>query len=250
MLGRKVVIRLAVLLALAVAADRISVAVVDGVVASQLKKVGRLSADPSVSVRGFPFLTQALAGRFDEVAVTVPSLDAGDVRLRNLQLVVRGARVPLRDALSGSVGAVAVDGISGSAQLPYADLAALSTVKDLTVVPAGDGVMLRGTVLVAGRSVKGSALASAELSHDVLVVRSRSVTTDVPTSAAIRAQVGALLDLRVRLGGLPFGLHVVDATAGPTGLRLTAKVGRTVLRALPPPPGLSPLHRWGTVPAT
>lgn len=242
MLGRKLLVRLAVLLALAVVADRISVAVVDGVVASQLKKVGRLSADPSVSVKGFPFLTQALSGRYDRIEVTVPSFDAGDVMLRDLRLVVRGAALPLKEAVGGSVGAVAIDGISGTAQLPYSDLAALSTVRDLTVTPAGDGVMLRGTVLIRGRTVKGTALASAELDHGALVVRSRSVRTDVPMSAAATQQVGALLDLRVRLDHLPFGLRVTGAAVGATAVRLTASVGHSVLRALSPP------DRWGTVP--
>lgn len=227
---RRLVVRLVVVLVLVVGADRLAVAIAQGVVASQLAKVGRLAATPSVSIEGFPFLTQALSGRYDRIRVVVPALDTGEVSLRDLRLVVRGARLPLSQALGGSVGAVAVDGISGSAQLPYATLARGSDVQDLSVVPAGDGVEVRGTVLVAGRPVSGTALASAELQGTVLVVQARSVRTTAPSTEAVRAEVGRQLGLRLKLDGLPFGLRVKDVTVGASGLRLTASVGPTQLR--------------------
>lgn len=234
-MGRKLLIRLVVLLALLVGADRVAVAIAEGVVASQLAKVGHLAATPSVSIAGFPFLTQALSGHYDQIDVVVPAFDTGTVGLRDLRLAVRGTDLPLTEALGGSVGAVHVDGITGTAQLPYAALAVGSQVQDLSVVPAGDGVEVRGTVVVAGRSVSGTALASAELEGAVLVVRARSVRTTAASTPAVRAEVGRQLGLRLKLDGLPFGLRVTDVTVGPSGLRLTAGVGPTELRALPAP---------------
>ncbi len=227
---RKLIVRLVVLLVLLVGADRVSVAIAEGVVASQLAKVGDLAATPSVSIAGFPFLTQAVSGRYERIEVTIAAFDTGTVKLRDLRLAVRGTDLPLTEALGGSVGSVGVEGITGSAQLPYAALAVGSQVQDLTVVPAGDGVEVRGTVLVRGRSVTGTALASAELQGTVLVVKARSVRTSTASTAAVRAEVGRQLGLRLKLDGLPFGLRVTDATVGSTGLRLTAGVGPTQLR--------------------
>jgi hypothetical protein len=227
---RRLVIRLLVLLALGVVADRVAVRVAEGVVASQLAKVGHFAATPSVSIAGFPFLTQALGGHYDRIDVSVPAFNTGTVKLRDLRLAVRGTDLPLRQALGGSVDSVGVDGITGSALLPYTALAVGSQVQGLSIVPAGDGVEVKGTVLVAGRQVSGTALASAELEGTVLVVRARSVRTTVASTDAVRAEVGRQLGFRVRLDGLPFGLRVTDVKVGRAGLSLSAGVGPTKLR--------------------
>jgi hypothetical protein len=84
----------------AVAADRVSLALTQRAVATQLETSGGLSARPDVSIRGLPFLTQALAGKYDDVEVSARDVTAGGGRLSKLDVTLRGVHVPLSDALS------------------------------------------------------------------------------------------------------------------------------------------------------
>ena len=58
---KKLLVALLVLLALLVGADRVAEQVAEGRIADQLR--ADLSSAPQVEIGGFPFLTQALAGR-------------------------------------------------------------------------------------------------------------------------------------------------------------------------------------------
>jgi hypothetical protein len=66
---RRLIIALVILCALFVAADRIAVGVADSQVASKLQTSRGLAQKPSVSIGGFPFLTQLIGGKLDDVKV-------------------------------------------------------------------------------------------------------------------------------------------------------------------------------------
>ncbi|MBW3551514.1 MAG: LmeA family phospholipid-binding protein [Proteobacteria bacterium] len=76
-----------------------------------------LPEEPDVTVRGFPFLTQALSGRYDRVDISARDAPAGEMTLTRLDTTLRGVRVTLSQALSGSVGEVPVDAVEARALL-------------------------------------------------------------------------------------------------------------------------------------
>ena len=92
---RKFLILLLILVILLVAADRISVYVAQRKVASRLAGAYNLSTPPSVTIQGFPFLTQVVAGRYDQVDVTLSSVTAGGVEMRDLRARFTGVHAPL-----------------------------------------------------------------------------------------------------------------------------------------------------------
>lgn len=219
--------------------DRAGVAVAERVLADELRTSGGLSSRPEVDVRGVPFLTQALGGRYDRIDVVARDVDAGEVAgtqvvVPRLSATLRGARVPLSDALSGAVTEVPVDQVDARVLLPFSVLQRTSAVGDLAVAPEGDRLRLRGTVEVLGREVSGSALSRLTVEDGAVVVTAESVEVgnDVADDLLGRALDGRF-DVRVPLRGLPYGLQVDAVTVQPDGLAVRAGATDTVLSAPP-----------------
>lgn len=223
-------VSLAVLLVLAVAFDRVSLALSERAVATQLEISGSLSVRPDVSVRGFPFLTQALAGKYDQVEVSASDVTAGGGRITQLDVSLRGVHVPLSDALSGSVTRVPVDGVRATLLLSYADMTKQLRDRRLAVSAAGEQLRVTGSVQVLGRTIAASAISSVAVSGTSVVVTARRF--EVGNAIADRAVTAALkgrFDFVVRLGTLPYGLTLSDLTVSSAGVVATAAGTNTVL---------------------
>ena len=225
---------------LLVVADRVGAAVAERVLADELQRSGGFTSRPDVEVRGVPFLTQVLAGRYDRIDVVARDVDAGEVAgtpvvVSRLSTTLRGARVPLQDALSGTVASVPVDRVDARALLPFSVLQRRTEVGDLTVAPEGDRLRLRGSVEVLGQELTASALSRLTVEDGAVVVTAESV--DVGNDF-VDDLVGRTLedrfDVRVPLTGLPYGLEVDTVAVQPDGLAVTARGTDTVVSAPPP----------------
>lgn len=190
-------------------------------------------------MRGVPFLTQALAGRYDRIDVVASDVPVGDVdgtsvTVSRLSTTLRGARVPLVDALSGTVTSVPVDRVDARALLPFSLLQPSADVGDLTVGPEGDRLRVRGSVEVFGQEVTGSALSRLAVQDGAVVITAERI--DVGNNVTSRLLTRALrgrFDVRLPLGALPYGLEVDDVAVQPDGLAVTAQATDTVLSAPP-----------------
>jgi hypothetical protein len=229
-----------VLLALLVAADRVGAAVAERVLADELQRNGALPSRPEVDVRGVPFLTQALQGRYDRIDVVARDVPAGElagtpVTLPRLSATLRGVRVPLEQALSGAVTSVPVERVDARARLPFDVVRRGSDVADLDAAAEGDRLRLRGTVRVLGQQVTGSVLSALTVEDGQLVVTAEEF--DVPGGVAGRLLDRALagrFDARIPLTGLPYGLQVDDVRVRPDGLDVAARADDTELSAPAP----------------
>jgi hypothetical protein len=228
---RRLVIVLLVLLALLVVADRVALHVAETAVATQAREGADLTSTPTVKVRGFPFLTQALRGRFGRIDVTATDLDRGGVRVSSLKATFRDARIPLREALDGSVTSIPVGSLTATAVVTYADLAHRSRVVGLTIVPEGDALRVTGRVTMLGQTVQVSALSSVSLKRGRIAVTARSLRVlGQSTPGLVNALAGAL-DLLVPVGALPYDLKLTSLHVTAGGLQLEARSGPTVLTA-------------------
>src|SRR3954464_13381216 len=88
---RRVIAVVIVLVALAVGVDYGAAALTESAVAREMRTQLNLADDPSVRINNFPFLTQALTGRYksidvtaDHVAVGPPRDEQAPTQLRNL----------------------------------------------------------------------------------------------------------------------------------------------------------------------
>lgn len=227
----KRLVALVVLLGLLLVADRAGAAFAGRAVAQQAQAEAGLAAAPEVRIGGFPFLTQALAGRYAQVHVRASDVPAGEVRLSELEAVLTGVEVPLGDALSGSVASVPVSGVRARALLAYGELTRRSGDRRLTVAPAGEGrVRVTGRVEVLGRAVSAVAVSRVEVDGgDVLLTAESYEVGDQAADAALSRALGDRLDLRVPVQELPYGLAVTGVEVLPDGVAVLATAGRTVL---------------------
>ena len=223
-------ITLVVLLGLAVAADRIAVGIAEIKVAELLAAKGGLAGTPSVDIAGFPFLTQAFAGDYEDVRISLTAAELGQPAGTSADVRLHGVHVPLSSVLSGSVKEVPVDRIGGTATLSY-DLLAAQLGGDTTLRREGDGLRITKTVQVLGQTLPLTAAGTVTLHGNDLVVdvqKASGAGVDVPGFLVDR--VSDLLDIRYTIPALPFGLQLTSVQPADDGVRITVAAKDTVLR--------------------
>jgi hypothetical protein len=226
---RALLVVLLLLGGLALAADRGAEAFAEDRVAQLVAERGGLAGRPEVEIGGFPFLTQAVGGRYDDVRIGLTGADLGQPEGTRADVSLRGVQVALSDVLSGSVQQVPVERVDGTATLAYALLAA-ELGPGTTVTRAGHGLRVQRTVEVAGVSVPLTATGTVSLDGDTLVVDvedASGVGVDVPDVLVDR--VGDALDLSYRIPQLPFGLQVTGVAPADDGVRVQVEATDTVL---------------------
>lgn len=238
---KRLVVTLVVLAGLLAVADRVAASLASRVVADQVAASSTLqSAD--VSIGGFPFLTQAVSGRYDSVSVVARGVAAGDVTVDRLDATLTGVEVPLSAALSGSVDEVPVSSVRAVALLGYAELGRRSGDRRLTVAPSGDRLQVTGSFSVLGQTLSASALSTVRVEGGALVVTAESYSVGgAAASSLITRALGGRFDLRIPVTGLPYGLAISGVDVQPDGVAVAASAGATVLRpTLAPQPDPAP----------
>ena len=226
---RALLVVLLLLGGLLLAADRGAEAFAEDRVAQLVAERGGLAGRPEVEIGGFPFLTQAVGGRYDDVRIGLTGADLGQPEGTRADVSLRGVQVALSDVLSGSVQQVPVERVDGTATLPYALLAA-ELGPGTTVTRNGDGLRVQRTVEVAGVSVPLTATGTVSLDGDTLVVDVEDASgagVDVPD--LLVDQVDDALDLRYPIPQLPFGLQVTGVAPADDGVRVQVGATDTVL---------------------
>ncbi len=133
---RRLLIIVIVVVAVLVAADFGTAAAAEYQISKQMRSELNLTSDPSVDIKGFPFITQALGGDYKDIAVSANGVPVGNT-LRDLEVDadLKNVRIPLSDVLSGKFSALTVDEVDGQVQINASDLGRLIGVPDLTINP-------------------------------------------------------------------------------------------------------------------
>jgi hypothetical protein len=219
------------LLGLLVVGDRVAVGFAEDKVATEIAAKGGLQGTPEVDITGFPFLTQAIGGRYDDVRISLTAAELGQPEGTRADIALHGVRVPLSAVLSGSVSEVPVDRIDGTATLSYA-LLSDQLEGDTTVTREGSGLRITRTVELLGQTVPLTAAGTVTLDGNDLVVDVQQVAgagVEVPDWLLSRAT--GLLDLRYTVPALPFGLKLTSVTPADDGVDLGLEATDTVLKA-------------------
>ncbi len=226
---RALLVLLLVLGALLVIADRVGVSVAEDQVAGQVAAEGGLAGPPVVDIEGFPFLTQAVSGRYEQVRVRLSAADLGQPEGTTADVSLRGVEVPLSAALSGSVREVPVERIDGSATLSY-DLLAAQLGGDTRLERDGDGLRISRTVELLGQQLPLTASGQVTLEGSDLVVDvDDAAGAGIELPGFLVDQANDLLDLRYTVPPLPFGLQLTDVTPGDDGVLVDLQATDAVL---------------------
>jgi hypothetical protein len=220
-----VLVLLGVVLGVLVVVDRVGVGIAEDRVAEQLADRGQLAGTPDVEITGFPFLTQAVSGRYSDVRIHLTAEELGQPAGTRADVSLQGVHVPLSDALSGSVQQIPVDRVDGTATLSYA-LLADQLGGDTTLTQDGDGIRLTKSVEVLGFDFPVTAAGTVTLDGQDVVIDVHDASAgavDVPDFVLDTAD--ELLDFRYRVPALPFGLQLtsVRPTAGGVDVRVQAQ---------------------------
>ena len=231
---RSLLVTLLVLLGLAVVADRVAVSAAERLLAAEVRTSSG-AAGVSVDVAGFPFLTQALRGRYSDVGLDAVDVPVGDRRLERLQVRMRDVEVPLSAVLDRQVDRVPVGGLRGTALISY------ETVEDAIAPPGaparvelevGDESPLRvtGSVRFLGRTLRAAGESDVRLEGRRLVVTARSFDVGVPVvDGFLTRLLRDRLDIVFTLPRLPYGLEPTGVAVRPEGFSVPLEAGPTVL---------------------
>ncbi len=228
---RRLLIALAVLVGLVVVADRVGVLLAQRALANQIETELALQQTPEVSVRGIPFLTQAVGGRYEEVRVVLPDVDSGQLQNIGVDARLLGVRAPLGDVLRRQVDEVPVDRITGDLTIDYDDLARASGISGLRIVRDGDALRVSGTVEVLGRQVDATAVGRVEVAdNDIDIVAEQAQVAGVRLPQPALDLAARLLSFRVSPRDLPLELRITGVRTGDEALQVTAESDAAVLR--------------------
>jgi LmeA-like phospholipid-binding len=228
---RRVLVSVVILAVLLVIVDRVAVVVAERAVAKQIRAELSLRATPSVSIRGFPFLNQAVTGRYRDVEVRIPSVDSGPLHNMQVTANLHDLRAPLSDMVAGRLDAVPVRDIAGTLAVRYDDLARASGIPGLTIRPSGNGLRVSGTVEVASQRIEASARGTITVADNDLVVTAQDAEVGgVPVPPAALAAAARLLSFRVSPRSLPLALRITGVKEGADSLTVAAQAHDVVLR--------------------
>lgn len=217
---RKLLIALAVLVVFFVVADRIAVAVAENKIAGRIDTAYGLPAKPGVTIAGFPFLAQVVAGDYQQINVSVNQVQADGVTLHDLTVRLTGVHASVGQVLGGGSSMVTADQAAGSA------LVGFSAVEQrlphgFRLAPDGKNLKVSGGLSSHGVHVPIVATVALGVSGGGISVTPVSVVTQrripVPLSGFTHR-----LRFVVPLGTLPLHLHLISVHVTAGGLRIGA----------------------------
>lgn len=235
--GRRLFITAIVLLlvlgGLLVVGDRVAAGVAERAIADQAQKeVAKQqisSSKPEVSIGGFPFLTQVLAGRYESISILVRDAEGPvqgkAVRLSELNIDARNVRASINTLRSGQ-GDVTAETVTGTGTIAYDSVAKFINKPGLTLAEQNGKLAVTAPLEVLGQSVTVHGTASLKAAQGQVALQFDNLTADgLPNVAAARALLNAYarqISIRVPLPAMPYQLSVQEVTPRPAGLAVTA----------------------------
>ncbi|MFB7368468.1 DUF2993 domain-containing protein [Streptomyces sp. NPDC056222] len=207
--------------------DRLAVNYAESEAADRVRLGPARSGSTDVDIKGFPFLTQVMDQRLDEV----------DVKLTGVEATAGGRKIRIGElsaafhdvTLNGDYTSARAGTVSGTALISYKDLEAASE-REVKVAYGGNGKLkVTGGVEILGRTVTKSVVSTVTLvDGDTIRVRADKVPGGgIPGLEGI---VRKRTDFDREIGGLPAGMKLEKVEAREDGLAV-AVTGKDVVLA-------------------
>lgn len=211
---------LGVIVVLLLALDRIGVLIADQQIAKRVKTAQDLPSSPSVSIKGFPFLTQVLSGHYGQMDVSVRGVTRNGLTVDRVQVSAHGVSVPLGEVISGKVKEVPVDRADAVVTISFANLnkfiASQVPSGVLKVSGSGGKLKLTGTLPFPPR-VSLSVQTRIDVASNSITLRPASldaVLSMIPGGQVLRSMVEQFFTVKLPISQLPFGISLKTATVG------------------------------------
>jgi len=221
---RNTIVVVLALVVLFVVGDRLAVLYAQNQVAQQFKEQGGFQGTPSVSIKGFPFLTQVIAHNIHEITITSDKIKAGPVTITNLDADITDVK------LNGPFTAGTIGHLDGQALIPFSGLTnALGGELGGAAGGLGD--------LASGVTIKSGGHNTIKASFDLLIV-SGSATLKVTREPGNKIHIhllsshglpseitDQLKDLTVPIPALPLGMKIqrIQVTTNGISIHVTGE---------------------------
>src|SRR5215467_13315042 len=216
---RKLLIGVVVLAVLLVAADRISVAVAENQISDRLTSAYGLAGKPGVTITGFPFLTQVVAGDYQQIDVSANQVSAGGAELHDLNVRLTGEHATVSQVLGNGSSMVTADRAAGSAMVGFGTVDH-RLPSGFQLHPVGKNLSVSGTLAVGGVRIPVAATVALGVSGSGISVT--PVHISVPGIATLPSAYSSQLRVVVPLSTLPLHLRLTSVHVTPGGLRIGA----------------------------
>jgi hypothetical protein len=246
--GRILLVCGLLLIVLLVVVDRVGLIIAERELGNQARK--QLSSEdiattgnPSVSIAGFPFLTQVLSGHYDKINIVVHDPTSHGVHLDSLNVTATGVNAPTNTVMSGN-GQIEAAKVVGTGQISWAaftEMVDLGGLKQYGVNPSS--IQISGTdngeidlaipISVGGQSFTALASGTVSVTHDLVHVKVTKIassggTVPVVATAALSA-IQAQLTFDARIPALPYRLVLESVRATSNGISIGASATDVVL---------------------
>lgn len=137
--ARRILISLLVLIALLVGADFGLAAFAEHTVSEKARQQLNLTDDPSVTIHGFPFITQALSGDYHHISVSASGVRVKDLKDVDISAELNDVSAPLSDLLNGNTNAIEIGKLQAQVTIKASDIAKidpLTKIEDLRIEPS------------------------------------------------------------------------------------------------------------------
>lgn len=206
-----------VLLILATIGDRVANAVAENEIATQFVKNG-FPVKPSVTIEGFPFLTQLIAHDIHVIDISASNVPAGPVTITSVKGKMTGVH------LNSSFNGGKVDHITGTVFVSFASLAAAGgggTGTGITMSADGSD-MVKITAEVAGQPIDTEVAKVTETGNEVNVEVQ-------PSSSPLSGLLTSFGSYSFTIPKLPAGLRVTGVAVTSQGITVSAAASNTTL---------------------
>jgi hypothetical protein len=211
-------ITLIVLVLVLVGADRAANAFAEDQMASQIQSSLALSGKPTVTIQGFPFLTQLAARTFNTVDVNASNETAGP----GGQLDIASLTATLHGMHIHGTNSATVDQFTASALVTFTALAHAGGIPQGITLSAGGPNQIKATVDILGLSTDATA--------QVTQVGDNKINIKITDFNGVPADVlGNLVNFDVSIPKLPAGVTIKNISVTQQGLRITAAGTNTTL---------------------
>jgi hypothetical protein len=216
-----IIVVVLLLVALLIAGDRISLAYAQNAIATKIQQQAMLTAKPSVTIEGFPFLTQVAARDLKQVDISATDVRANNLTVSQVNATATGVHV------NPGFNQVTIDQITGDAMVTFANITA--------ALPAP-----LNTATITADPAAGPGGVNVNLGGGLLATITGQVTLTSPTQVHLHIDKvgglaglfgGALIqsDYFLAIPALPGGLTVDRISVTSQGVTLYAAAHNTSL---------------------
>ncbi|MFJ4711638.1 DUF2993 domain-containing protein [Streptomyces sp. NPDC088785] len=228
---RILLILVVILGGLFVIADRVAVHIAEGEAADRIRESEGLASTPSVSIGGFPFLTQVADGTLDDVEVGIDDYEAknadGSIRIADMDAHMHGVK------FAGDYSSATAASATGTATVSYAELRKAVRRAGPARVGPGISAQIDGLAYAGDHKIRLTIAFQTPLGTLRPTVTSAVGVTDGKLTARADSlpKVGSfdlgestlrgVTDFRQAIDNLPAGIELDKVEAGEDGVEIS-----------------------------